>query len=54
VDERDLLRQARLRALTRLQTTCAPLERATLEQTIADLDRRIAHLASTAPSESST
>jgi len=45
VDERDLLRQTRLRALTRLQTACAPLERATLEQTIADLDRRLADLA---------
>jgi len=34
--------QARLRALARLQTACAPTERAMLEQAIADLDRRIA------------
>jgi hypothetical protein len=36
---------ARTRALANLQTACGPAQRAMLEHTIADLDRRIAVLA---------
>jgi hypothetical protein len=35
---------ARGRALSGLQAACAPAQRASLERTIADLDRRIAAL----------
>ena len=47
-DARDLLMQARMRALANLQAACAPLHRATLEHTIAELDQRIADLANAA------
>jgi hypothetical protein len=39
--ERAMLMLARTRALTDLQHACAPAHRATLEETIADLDRRL-------------
>ena len=42
--ERTTLMLARTRALTDLQTACAPAHRAMLEAAIADLDRRIAAL----------
>ncbi|HEU4690413.1 MAG TPA: hypothetical protein VFS23_18730 [Vicinamibacterales bacterium] len=40
--ERATLMLARTRALADLQHACAPAHRAMLEQTIADLDRRLA------------
>jgi hypothetical protein len=52
--DRDLLMQARMRALASLQVACAPNHRATLEHTIADLDRRIADLAKASASEAAT
>lgn len=39
--ERNTLMLARTRALTDLQTACAPAHRAMLEAAIADLDRKI-------------
>lgn len=36
---------ARTRALADLQTACAPVHRAMLEQAIADLDQRLAAVA---------
>ena len=51
-DDRTLLLQARTRALASLQSACAPIHRAAVEQTIADLDARLAELAETLPSGS--
>jgi hypothetical protein len=42
--ERDTLMLARTRALTDLQTACAPAHRAMLEAAIADLDMKIMKL----------
>jgi hypothetical protein len=42
--ERNTLMLARTRALTDLQTACAPAHRAMLEAAIADLDEKIAKL----------
>jgi hypothetical protein len=42
--ERDTLMLARTRALTDLQTACAPAHRAMLEAAIADLDIKIMKL----------
>jgi hypothetical protein len=39
--ERATLMLARTRALSDLQQACAPARRALLEQTLADLDRRL-------------
>jgi hypothetical protein len=44
-DPRRQLALARTQALAALQVACAPAHRATLEQTIADLDRRLTALA---------
>ena len=43
---RATLMLARTRALADLQVACAPAHRAVLEQAIADLDERLAELAS--------
>jgi hypothetical protein len=43
-NERDRLQQSRARALARLQLACTPIERAALEQSLDELDARLAAL----------